>query len=547
MPAYCKILDIANFNKSPIETGYALLFLSTQNQQLVLKAKTQTGQFITITDKLVIDTVLSALSTNAVTNKAITQGIQAAKQQAVTDSWDKVLQNTDSLLSQTGTGYLTNQTITKGVNKKVSQLKTWILQTYTIQDNVTETGLGLVVSKDIYAQIQRQIKLASKQLQDQIGSITAGAKKLSQLQDVYVPSTPQNKQPLVYNYNLQKWQAGQLQLNTDRLSDLKDVTLSGAIQDASVLTYSTKDGKWVDKKFTIQGVSSFYDLPQINIDKNTLIQQQTLVFDATSQKWINKNIRYPAIAITQLTDVQVINPEIGNVLVYTQNSLWEPKKFNLTDLNDVHTPAPQDGYVLTYNESRTRWQAKRSQATGSSALSGLSDINITQPVENQSVLSYDSGNKVWINRKLAVSSVSLYAPQSIQQNVHLRVDKLVQNVYTEIVNTATGLNRAAVSITDKAKYTEQAAINWIAFPEVGLNTTQQAVKAVVKLNVSEFQKKQLRYSWFYIQNQKPVYIQWHPFIYPALELGKLDKIKQAADFTQDDIIAIARRMALIFG
>ena len=547
MPSYCKVQNVTDFNKSPIESGYALLFLSVEDQNLVIKAKTDTGQFITITDKIIIDTVLSSLSTNAVTNKAITQGIQEAKTQAITASWKKVLQNTDNQLSQTGTGYLTNQTITKGIDAKVEQLKTWILQSYVIQDKVTDTGLGLVVSKDIYTQIQRQVTQAKKQIQEQLSSVVSGAKKLSQLQDVYVPSTPQNKQPLVYNYNLQKWQAGQLQLNTDRLSDLKDVTLSGAIQDASVLTYSTKDGKWVDKKLTVQGVSSFYDLPQINIDKNTLIQQQTLVFDVTSQKWINKNIRFPAIAITQLTDVQVINPEIGDVLVYTQNSLWEPKKFNLTDLNDVHTPAPQDGYVLTYNESRTRWQAKRSQATGSSALSGLSDINITQPVENQSVLSYDSGNKVWINRKLAVSSVALYAPQSIQQNVHLRVDKLVQNVYTEIVNTATGLNRAAVSITDKAKYAEQTAINWISFPEVGLNTTQQAVKVVVNLNVSEFQKKQLRYSWFYIQNQKPVYIQWHPFIYPALELGKLDKVKQAEDFTQDDIIAIARRMALIFG
>lgn len=547
MPAYCKILDIANFNKSPIETGYALLFLSTQNQQLVLKAKTQTGQFITITDKLVIDTVLSALSTNAVTNKAITQGIQAAKQQAVTDSWDKVLQNTDSQLSQTGIGYLTNQTITKGINDKVSQLKTWILQTYTIQDNVTETGLGLVVSKDIYAQIQRQIQQAKKQLQEQFSSITAGAKKLSQLQDVYIPATPQNKQPLVYNYNLQKWQAGNIVVNTDSLSQLTDVALREPVQNDSVLVFSSKDGKWTNKKFTVQGVTSFYDLPQINVNKNTLIQQQTLVYDVASQKWINKNIRFPALAINQLTDVQVINPAYKDILVYASDSLWKPSKFNLNDLYNVTANNPQDGYVLAYNKTRERWQAKRVQATGNaSSLSELTDISITQPIDDSSLLVYNEATQTWVN-KTVPASIVLYAPESIDQNIQLRVDKFIQSQYVQILNTATGLNRDLVSITDKNKYTDQMTVNWVAFPTAGLNANQQNVKVAINLKLSEFQKTQLKYSWFYTQNQQTIYIQWHPFIYPSLQLAKVDTAKEAADFTQDDIIAIARRMALIFG
>lgn len=547
MPAYCRIQDITNFNKSPIEAGYALLFLSTQHQQLVLKAKTQTGQFITITDKLVIDTVLSALSTNAVTNKAITQGIQAAKEQAVTDSWNKVLQNTDLQLSQTGTGYLTNQTITKGINDKVSQLKTWILQTYTIQDNVTETGLGLVVSKDIYAQIQRQIKLESKQLQDQIGSITAGAKNLSQLQDVYIPATPQNKQPLVYNYNLQKWQAGDISVNTDSLRQLTDVALSDTVQNDSALVFSSKDGKWINKKFTVEGVTSFYDLPQINVNKNTLIQQQTLVYDVASQKWINKNIRFPALAINQLTDVQVINPAYKDILVYASDSLWKPSKFNLNDLYDVTANSPQDGYVLAYNKARTRWEAKRVQATGgSSNLADLTDINITQPVEDSSLLVYNESTQTWVNKTIPASIV-LYAPESIDKNVHLRIDKFIQSQYVQILNTATGLNRDLVSITDNNKYTDQMSVNWISFPAAGLNTTQQNVKVSINLKLSEFQKTQLKYSWFYTQNQQTTYIQWHPFIYPSLQLAKVDTAKEASDFTQDDIIAIARRMALIFG
>lgn len=547
MPAYCRIQDITNFNKSPIETGYVLLFLSTQNQQLVLKAKTQTGQFITITDKLVIDTVLSALSTNAVTNKAITQGIQAAKEQAVTDSWNKVLQNTDLQLSQTGTGYLTNQTIAKGINDKVAQLKTWILQTYTIQDNVTETGLGLVVSKDIYAQIQRQIKLVSKQLQDQIGSITAGAKNLSQLQDVYIPATPQNKQPLVYNYNLQKWQAGDITVNTDSLRQLTDVALSDTVQNDSALVFSSKDGKWISKKFTVEGVTSFYDLPQINVNKNTLIQQQTLVYDVASQKWINKNIRFPSLAINQLTDVQVINPAYKDILVYASDSLWKPSKFNLNDLYDVTANSPQDGYVLAYNKARSRWQAKRVQTTGgSSNLVDLADINITQPVEDSSLLVYNETTQTWVN-KTVPTSIVLYAPESIDKNVHLRIDKLIQSQYVQILNTATGLNRDLVSITDKNKYTDQMSVNWISFPSAGLNATQQNVKVAINLKLSGFQKTQLKYSWFYTQDQQTTYIQWHPFIYPSLQLTKVDTAKEASDFTQDDIIAIARRMALIFG
>ena len=54
MPSYCKVQNVTDFNKSPIESGYALLFLSVEDQNLVIKAKTDTGQFITITDKIII-------------------------------------------------------------------------------------------------------------------------------------------------------------------------------------------------------------------------------------------------------------------------------------------------------------------------------------------------------------------------------------------------------------------------------------------------------------------------------------------------------------
>ena len=141
---------------------------------------------------------------------------------------------------------------------------------------------------------------------------------------------------------------------------------------------------------------------------------QSLVYDATSEKWENQTIEESS--------------EIDDTTT-SSDSTWSSQKIDLeisqlsgslVGLNDVDVSNPSTGQVLTYNESSDEWsnedipseiddantasdstwssnkiQLELSQLSGS--LIGLSDVDVSSPTDGQ-MLAYDSESGEWENR-----------------------------------------------------------------------------------------------------------------------------------------------------
>ena len=103
-----------------------------------------------------------------------------------------------------------------------------------------------------------------------------------------------------------------------------------------------------------------------DVDLTTPSDGQALIYDATSDKWIN-----------------------GEVSVVA----------DLDDLNDVSITTPSSGQILKYNG--TTWINDTAPAP-TSELDDLSDVDLTTPSDGQALI-YDATNEKWINGDAGVS------------------------------------------------------------------------------------------------------------------------------------------------
>lgn len=102
------------------------------------------------------------------------------------------------------------------------------------------------------------------------------------------------------------------------LADLDDVSLTN-IQDGETLVYDASSQKFINAEGT-GGASSLEDLDDVEITTPT--NGQTLVYDSTEQKFINETIEIPDV-FTQTVDGLVPAPnESGNTKYLCQNGQW---------------------------------------------------------------------------------------------------------------------------------------------------------------------------------------------------------------------------------
>lgn len=153
--------------------------------------------------------------------------------------------------------------------------------------------------------------------ENQAGGGSGGATELDELDDVNITSVV-NDQVLQYDSTSAKWVNATLPAPPtvpSDLSDLDDVSITSPANN-EVLKYNSTTGEWENAAESggttvipnpqgtattdltkVQIDSTIYDIPDtlpslsdVNIDTQTLANDQALAYDSTTQKWINKNI-----------------------------------------------------------------------------------------------------------------------------------------------------------------------------------------------------------------------------------------------------------------
>lgn len=106
--------------------------------------------------------------------------------------------------------------------------------------------------------------------------------------------------------------------------------------------------------------------------------------------------------LSDLGDVTITNVQDGQILKWNSTtSKWENKNApiipdDLSDLGDVNISSPSDGQFLKYDNTLGKWKNASGGSGGTSALDDLTDVDISSASDGQ-VLKYDSTSNKWIN------------------------------------------------------------------------------------------------------------------------------------------------------
>jgi len=269
------------------------------------------------------------------------------------------------------------------------------------------------------------------------GEVIATVADIGDIGNVSLTSL-QNGQILQYDSTNQVW------VNVDAptggggdLSDLGDVNL-GTLADKQVLQYDAATQKWINAT-SPAGSSSLSGLTDVNL--SSLTNGEVLSYDNDTQKWINKaiptgaEIDDTATAANKVWSSNKTSTEISNVPnTNTYNTLNTSAKTLIGAINEVAkdknianeydstTIYAVNDYCI-YNGTlykciaavttaeafdSTKWSATKvvnelnQGGGGSSTLSGLTDVDLTTPA-NDEALIYDSTAQKWVNKPIPTS------------------------------------------------------------------------------------------------------------------------------------------------
>ena len=214
---------------------------------------------------------------------------------------------------------------------------------------------------------------------------------LSDLGDVAI-SSPTNDQYLKYNATTQKWenQTGGGSGGASELDELDDVTITSPANN-DVLKYNSSTQEWenapesggttvipnpqgtatadlnkVQIDSTIYGIpngaDALPDLSDVNIDTQTLANDQALAYDSTTQKWINKNIGGGTGATTwegtQAEYDAIANPDPDTIYFITDGNPSGGGGVALKTLYNTWTPFDANS-TITFSEDITQYDEIR--------------------------------------------------------------------------------------------------------------------------------------------------------------------------------------------
>ena len=386
-------------------------------------------------------------------------------------------------------------------------------------------------------------------------------RSLTDLQDVSC-SAAKDKELLIYNLETQKWKNSKLQLQ-----DLSNV--SRALRETgSVLVYNQQTALWQAKPY----INSLYKLDQIIINTADLKDGYILYYDEDSIAWRAKAPSYQNVRLIQLIDYnnQVQAKQKDTIIYDSETGLWYPGKINIRvqDLQNLTLNTPVAGQVFTYTGQQTWGLTSITQVTDSSLLD-LRDVTGT-PQEG-AILKYNQQQQVWkvtpvSKEDTSLDTIILTVPTLIYINtsLYLQVQLKINNVYKTIICTlpVKAVNKANVKIcvgtaSDNAQQVlgDTTDYNWQALPQSGLNPDYRGYKIAVQIPALYLDKQyELRYRWLqYSEPSQIVGRTWQTILFPSVVVTQQQAVTNTnivlsdSSSAWDDIYAIARRMALIFG
>ena len=140
---------------------------------------------------------------------------------------------------------------------------------------------------------------------------------------------------------------------------------------------------------------------------STPSDQDTLVYDNLSSKWINQensldNLSNATITTPSNKDVLwysggswVNTPDVNNHMVSKVN----PHETKIANLNDANASTPSDQDTLVYDGNSSKW------INQPNTVENLKNTNISTISDGQ-ILSYDSGNSEWVNTTNSIDNLS---------------------------------------------------------------------------------------------------------------------------------------------
>ena len=552
------------------------VYLVSLKQDQVLSYDTTRSKWVNKTiaiDTTSINTRLNALSDSIV---AIRKQLDTIKDYHYSDSWIRTqftnvntrIDNIQIPQYHYSDSWIKNQFIV--VNQKIDNIKipdyhysdSWIRTQFTnVNTRIDNIQIPQYHYSDswIYQRFQALPKYS-----DSIQALWTAVntpRSLTELQDVSC-SAVKDKELLIYNLETQKWKNSKLQLQ-----DLSNV--SRVLRETgSVLVYNQQTALWQAKPY----INSLYNLDQIIINTADLKDGYILYYDEDSIAWRAKAPSYQNVRLIQLIDYnnQVQAKQKDTIIYDSETGLWSPGKINVRvqDLQNLTLNTPVAGQVFTYTGQQTWGLTSITQVTDSSLLD-LRDVTGT-PQEG-AILKYNQQQQVWkvtpvSKEDTSLDTIILTVPTLIYINtsLYLQVQLKINNVYKTIICTlpVKAVNKANVKIcvgtaSDNAQQVlgDTTDYNWQALPQSGLNPDYRGYKIAVQIPALYLDKQyELRYRWLqYSEPSQIVGRTWQTILFPSVVVTQQQAVTNTnivlsdSSSAWDDIYAIARRMALIFG
>lgn len=197
----------------------------------------------------------------------------------------------------------------------------------------------------------------------------------------------------------------------ERMVDLADVDtdsfLNAGREGLAAWNPITQQIEFADKDFDVTVRSSLQfanDVSMYTPEGVYMKTGQTFAWDTRTRKFYPTSL-VGSFTINEAEDVNITSGLYGgNILSWdSASNKWRPVNapnqpaIPLDDLTDVNLAynVPETGYTLIYSEALSEWVAGPAPWSGANEIGELTDVDLSEGVNDEDVLAYDTRTKLW--------------------------------------------------------------------------------------------------------------------------------------------------------
>ena len=200
-----------------------------------------------------------------------------------------------------------------------------------------------------------------------------GAHVLNDLDDVslvvpYYDPISNTGHALMYDVHYQVWRNAPIPTPKLYLEELRNVSYGASLQDDQLLAY--KNGTWTNLPLSSieRSLGDLSDVNIINPNVNNII-----AFNGTT--WNNRSLN-ELINLEDLKDVYMTSNKVSGQALVFDGSSWKNEFVSLENLSDVSiTTTPQNGQALVYDAASSSWIPGTVSGGGGGGISTLNDTS----------------------------------------------------------------------------------------------------------------------------------------------------------------------------